>query len=331
MVVSRVTKVSNPRKRKRRNPKKMSLKQKLSFGTKRQRAAAKAALHRKRANPVKRRRKAVARRPKRRAVRASRIVISNPKRRRRNSSHRRRRRSNPAHILTIGALNPRPSGRNPKRRRKNTMARAKNSRRRRRVARTNPRRRRRNLTVKVYRRRRRNVRAARNPRRNPHRRHHYRRNPSIFGHQVTMFEAAKVVAGGLAGVAITKAVPGMLPASLQLTSPFMSTLVGFGVAIGAGMLVGSFMKGDPLLGYAVAFGGLMQAASVGINAFMPNPYIGLHGMGRIGDLVPGRFPVPMNPIMAGVPSMPMLPPPMPAGAPTGAGVGSIYNPYGRVF
>lgn len=326
MVVSRVTKVSNPRKRRRANPKrKMSLKQKLAFGTKRQRAAAKAALHRKRSNPVKRRavvrpkrRKTSATR-KRRVVRASRIVISNP---------RRRRRSNPAHILTIGALNPRPTtGRKTKRRKKNTMA-TKARTRRRRTARANPRRRRRNLSIKVYRRRR-NARAS-NPRRRRTTRHHYRRNPSIFGHQVTIVEAAKVIAGGLAGVAITKAVPGMLPASMNLTSPFMSTLVGFGVAIGAGMLTASFMKGDPLLGYAVAFGGLMQAASVGINAFMPNPYIGLHGLGRIGDLVPGRFPVPQNPIMAGNQPM-MLPAPAMQMAGAGAGVGSIYNPYGRVF
>ena len=212
------------------------------------------------------------------------------------------------------------------------MAAKKNIRRRRHHVKTNPRRRRRN-SVKVIVHRRRH-----NPRRrkmNARRRHHsYKRNPSLFGHQVGALELVKAVAGGLAGVAITKAVPNMLPASIAASTPYTSALVSIGVAIGAGMLVGSLVKSDPMLGYAVGFGGLMQAGSVLLNQFLPTvgTYIGLQGLGNgMGDLVAGRFPIPMNPIMAGQQQLAL---PAPAVSPAAAhaasaGVGAIFNPYGR--
>lgn len=328
LTVTRVTKLSNPRRRKRANPRRMSLKQKLHFGTKRQRNAAKSALHRKRSNPRKRR--TVAHRVKRRKV--------NPRRfaRRGTGRVRRRRRSNPAHILHLGLLNPRPStGRKIKRRKRNTMA-AHKTRRRRRTRSSNPRRRRRNSVKVIVRRRRR---SSANPRSNVRRRvrrvrRHYgaKRNPSLFGHSVTALELAKAVTAGLAGVAITKAVPNMLPASIAASSTFTSSIVSVVVAIGSGMLVNAVQK-DPMLGYAVGFGGLMQAGSVMFNAFLPSvgTYIGLQGLGNgLGDIVPGRFPVPQNPIMAGQALLP-APAVTPAAAHAMSGVGAIYNPFGRAM
>lgn len=343
MVVSRVTRVSNPRRRvKRRNPRKMSLKQKLMFGTKRQRAAARASLSRKRANPKRKRTVATRRRVVRRRAAA------NPVRR------RRRRSSNPAYMLTLGGINPRPRRRrktaaNPKRRTVKRMAKTRTRRRTRRAS-ANPRRRRKNSVRVIVRRRNRRRRAvASNPRRrrrsNPRRRmtarrvHHRsrRRNPQLFGHSVGAFEMAKAIAGGLAGVAITKAVPNMLPAGFANSSPTMNAVTSVVVAVGAGMLTKMLVKGDPALADAVLFGGLMQAGSVILNAFLPQvgTYIGLQGLGNgMGDIIPGRFPVPQNPIMAAVPGSfngPMLPAPMPAAGMHGAGVGAIYNPYGRAF
>jgi hypothetical protein len=144
---------------------------------------------------------------------------------------------------------------------------------------------------------------------------------------------AKVIAAGLAGVAITKAVPNMLPAGIIPASPFTGSIVSLAVAIGAGIAVNALVKGDPMLGYAVSFGGLMQAGSVMLNAFLPQvgSYIGLQGLGNgMGDLVAGRFPVPMNPIMAGVP--PMIAAPAPAAhAAAMSGMGAIFNPFGRAM
>lgn len=345
MQISRVTRVSNPRNRrtsKRRNPKRLSLKQKLHFGSARQRAAAKAALSRKR-NPKKRRVHAVAKR--KRVARAS-----NPKRRvvrRKPVARRRKKSSNPAHLVTLGLVNPHsPRRGTTKRRKKNVMAKTRKRRTTRRAS-ANPRRRARKNSVKVIVRRRRRVRAS-NPRRrrratarrsNPVRRRRAGystrrrgRNPQLFGHSVGAFEMAKAVAGGLAGVAITKAVPNMLPAGFGGT-PIMNTVISIAVAVAAGMAVKALVKSDPALGDAVLFGGLMQAGSVALNSFLPSvgTVIGLQGLGNgVGDIVPGRFPVPMNPIMAGQQQM-MLPPPSAPGAHASTGVGAIYNPFGRAM
>lgn len=351
MTVSRVIRMSNPRRRrasaKRRNPKRrLSLKQKLHFGSARQRAAAKASLRGKRANP--KRRRATATKHRRRTVRAT-----NPRRRRsvaRKVTRRRRAKSNPAYMITLpGLVNPRPSRRRKtttKRRKKvNTMARTKSNTRRRRRASANPRRRRRNSVRVIVRRRNRRRPVAANPRRrrrrsnptrrmNARRRHHSvrRRNPSLFGSQVNAFGMAKAIAGGLAGVAITKAVPNMLPPGIGGT-PIMNTVISIAVAVAAGMAVKALVKGDPTLGDAVLFGGLMQAGSVALNAFLPSVggVIGLQGLGNgMGDLVPGRFPVPQNPISAG--QMMLAPPPMAAPAAAGMhGLAAIFNPYGRAM
>jgi hypothetical protein len=109
----------------------------------------------------------------------------------------------------------------------------------------------------------------------------------------------------------------------------MATVVSAMVAFAAGMAAKTLIKGDSTIGDAVMFGGFMQAGSVAINAFMPatiSNYIGLRGL---GDIVPGRFTVPQNPIMAGQ-QLALPAPAMPAHAP-GGGVGAIFNPYGRAM
>lgn len=168
----------------------------------------------------------------------------------------------------------------------------------------------------------------------------------MFGRQMGAFEVGKLIVGGLAGVAVTKAVPNMLP-SFATSSPLVSTITSIVVAVGGGMLIKSLVKSDPTLGDSFIFGGLMQAGSVALNAFLPSvgTVIGLQGLGNgMGDLVPGGFPVPMNPIMAGQRSLPAVHPAvaaamskgasggsMPAApaAPAASGVGAIFNPWGR--
>jgi hypothetical protein len=169
-----------------------------------------------------------------------------------------------------------------------------------------------------------------------HRHYGRRRNPTVFGHSVGAFELAKIVAAGLAGVAITKAVPNMIPAGIIPASPFTGSLIAVVVAVAAGAAVNALVKGDPMLGYAVGFGGLMQAGSVILNAFLPQVggYIGLQGLGNgMGDIVAGRFPIPQSPIMAGVPPMIVAPAAGPGGHPAAAlsGLNAIYNPFGRAM
>ena len=267
--ILKVKRLSNPRRR--RKPRRMSALQRKYFGPRRSR--------------------------------------SNPKRRRRT------RRSNPALVATLGALNPRKrrttkvarrrrrhsSASNPRRRRRNRV-----HARRRRVAR-NPRRytrrRRRNTVVVVTRRRRRS-----NPRRRNRRRHSYRRNrnPSLFGHSITSKQGLTLIGGGITGVVAAKFIPTMLPVSLlgSLGSSNIGRTVITGVsAIVAGWAAG---KANREFGEGVLFGGLMQTASVAFNAFLPGLYSSL-GIG-LGDLLPGTFSVPQNPIRGAIP------PPPPANA-----------------
>jgi hypothetical protein len=213
------------------------------------------------------------------------------------------------------------------RRRRRTTAR--NSRRRR-VAR-NPRRytrRRRRAANPVFRRRRRR-RAVANPRRRRrysvvrrNRRRRSRRNPSLFGHSITSTQGIKLIGGGIAGVIASKFIPTMLPVSMlgSLGSSAIGRVVITGIsAVAAGWAAG---KVDPLFGEGVLFGGLMQTVSVAFNAFLPSLYSSL-GVG-LGDLLPGQFVVPQNPIRAAIP-----PPAPPANA--RVTMNGLARAYGAAF
>lgn len=245
----------------------------------------------KRRNPSTRRRVARARRTVKRAyrrtVRAAKAVIRRIRRaaathRRKSTKSSRIRRRNPAPVLiTLGAVNP--TRRNKSMSKKAT--------------------RRRNSTrVSV-------VSSRKNSRR--------RRNPVLFGQHMRPVELGKTVLGGLIGVTVAKLIPPMLPGSLT-SSPALRVLVTGAVAFGAGMAAG---KVNPQFGSAVTFGGLMQAVSTGLNAFVPSigSQIGLNGMRGMGDLVPGSFPMPQNPVN-------FLPPVMaaPVAAPRGVAGGRMF-------
>jgi hypothetical protein len=317
MIRTRIRKLSNPRrvKVKRHNMKKrrkMSPKQIRIFGTKRQKAALKAASKRKR-NP-----KRVSR------VRVHRAPVK-----------RRTKRSNPALIVTLGAMNPHRKRRKP-------VAKAKsNTRRRRRHHVTNRRRTRRSNPKRVYvRRRHRNaVHHRRRRRSNPkvvvryrtrrHNRKHYnrrRRNPTLFGSSLTSKEGLMIIGGGLAGVAATKFIPALLPTSITsgIASSNLGKTVLTGVtAVAAGWLAGKWDKG---FGNGVLFGGLMQTASVALNSFLPSVYqqLGL----SLGDFLPGQFSVPQNPIRAGI-----APPPAaaPAGGQARINMNGLARAYGSAY
>jgi hypothetical protein len=131
---------------------------------------------------------------------------------------------------------------------------------------------------------------------NPYRRTVRRRasrNPvSIFG-QGGVRNLGTMIAGGLIGVAATKFIPTMIPAGLIPQSNIVRALVSAGAAYAAGMAGEKFV--NPTFGNAVMFGGMMQAASVALNSFLPSvgSRIGLNGM---RELIPGQFTVPQNPL-----------------------------------
>ncbi len=201
----------------------------------------------------------------------------------------RSRSKNPALLLTLGAVNPKKRGTRKMARRK--VRRAAPKRRRRTASRSNPR-------PVVRRRRRRVARAApvRRRRRNPVRRRRVtrrRRNPSLFGLNVGGNQMAQAVLGGLLGVAAAKFIPSVIPINLGGGNVVRTIISGISAFV-AGW-AGQKFVGKPF-GDAVLFGGLMQAGSVALNAFLPmiGERIALSGM---GEIVPtGGFVVPSNPV-----------------------------------
>lgn len=217
----------------------------------------------------------------------------------RRTYRRRRRISNPV-LIELGAVNPR--------RKRSHMARR--SRKRKYHRRRNPRRvarRRRNsppawAKALGYRRRRATNRR-RHHRRHNRRHHSYRRrhNPAIFGRSSGK-DLLMMTGGVLVGVAATKYLPTLVPASLLSTfgtNAFISVLV-----TGAGAFVAGFLarKVSPgAFSDAVLLGGLAQTASAALNAFAPPTLAGRLALSGVGDIIPGSYVVPQNPIKAVVP------------------------------
>lgn len=189
-------------------------------------------------------------------------------RRRTTRARRRTRRANPVVVV--------------RRRRRNAST---GVRRRRRVARRNPvtRTRRRRRSVGVSRRRRSTGR---------------RRNP---GGQLMNFATAGV--GVTVGVFATKFIQRMIPTNLiPTTGGFLTAAAVTGVsAYAAYMLANKFARG-----YApwILAGGMAQTVSVLINGLMPGFQVGgvpfgISGGRGMGELMPGSYPVPQNPVNSG--------------------------------
>lgn len=291
MTVLKVRKLANPRKRKnraKRRNRKMSPKQIRFFGTKRQKAALKHRRKRK-ANPVK-------------VVRRNRRV--------RRKARRTHRSKNPALVLTLGSVNPKRR----KRRNKPVAVKARKNKRRRVNAHRRRRTRRNPVSVVARRPRRTNRRRRKNstrvvvvaPRRNRRRHHrvHHRRNPSLLGHPLFGKDSLELIGGGLVGVTAAKFIPTLIPGSI--TGSIGSSNIGRTIMTGVAAVIAGWggSKISPIFGQGVLFGGMMQTLSVALNAFLPSIYTALNP--SLGDLVPGQFTVPQNPIRA---ALPMAAPP----------------------
>lgn len=225
----------------------------------------------------------------------------NALKRKRNSARRTtksRTSRNPALLITLGsAVNPQ------RKRRKVTVARKKARRK------VNPRRRRRVMAAPVRRRRRRvavaaNPRRRRVARRNPARRtrRYARRNPNIF-----TGENAKLVMGGLVGITATKVLAKMIPAGITQMGGQFGPLLANAVAAFAVSLAAGKLGLPSKVAEGVTFGGLMIVGSGVINYVAPGLSISgqTFGINGLGELMPGSFVVPQNPLR--LPPAPAVP------------------------
>lgn len=123
-----------------------------------------------------------------------------------------------------------------------------------------------------------------------------RRNPVVnaggFGKDM-----AVSVAGGLAGVTVTRMIVGMLSGMVPAASGGIMRVLLTGVAaFGTGKIFGAI---SPNFGAAAAFGGYMAAGSEALNVFAPSlgSSFGLRGLGAF---VPAQFAVPEDSIRRGM-------------------------------
>lgn len=288
-------KASNTKYKRSQNPgtRKMSLAQKLHFGTKRQRAAAQASLKGKRKNPAKKRgyQGVGFNRKHKRAKSPAQAAYYGRNHVRR--THKRTPLKNVGEIITIRPLPLTNSGRKRKRLSNSNMA----TRRRRRAVGSKVRYHRRRRTSnpgvrRVHRRRRSNptmrtrtvVRYRNRGRRMTHRRRSYRRNAGAIS-TGNFGTALNIVGGAL----VTKFIVDMLPSGISQGIPgYIASAV---IATSQGKAIGKLLK-NASMGNQMAIGGYVYTTLKIANDLMPSlslPFK-LNGMG--GVYGPSSFYVP---------------------------------------
>ena len=305
----------NPGKGKMKKKRKLSPLQKLFFGSKRQRTAAKAKKSIKNTSNRKVKKQV-------KKFQKSGLLESGPMYRKWRKITRKSKSgkrpsgiSNPSRIMTISLNNP------GTKRKKGTTQMAKSSKRRytRRKKHTmhNPTPIRRKRRSSYHRRRRNPVSYRKHTRRVYHKRRH-RRNPS----RSAVLGGVGKFGGLLGGAALTHLLNGMLPATL--TTGVVGYVTTALVATMQGKIVGSLLK-KPALGKAMATGGYFYLGLKVIADFFPSvgqylPF-GLKGMGII---TPSNFFVPQVPVNGSMASF-ISPAALPAAIPVAAGMRGI-NP-----
>lgn len=130
-----------------------------------------------------------------------------------------------------------------------------------------------------------------------------RRNPMGYSSGKSMLQE---VGGVLVGVSATKFLPTLIPQSLrsQLGSGgFMNILITGAGAFAAGWIAKKF--GGETFGKAVLLGGLAQTGSVALTTFAPPELASRLALSGVGDIIPGWYPVPQNPVTSRAPVIAM--------------------------
>jgi hypothetical protein len=144
---------------------------------------------------------------------------------------------------------------------------------------------------------------------------------SLFGSSGSK-DVLSMIGGGLVGVAAAKFIPKTIGSSLGSITGGMGqygglVLTGLSAWI-AGWAASKFV--GEKFGSAVLFGGLMQTGSVAINLFVPGFQVGGVPL-ALGELVPGQFTVPQNPLR-----LPAAPAPSPR-----VNMNGLSRVYGQAF
>lgn len=124
-----------------------------------------------------------------------------------------------------------------------------------------------------------------------------RRSHNPFGTSISIQRPVEIITAGigvLVGVAATKFIVGMLPATISGNTLY-STIAAFAAA---GLEWWLLSMVSPAFGAAAGLGGIAEAGSIALTNFMPSVggALALSGRGQ-GDFVPGRFAVPQNPVL----------------------------------
>ena len=151
---------------------------------------------------------------------------------------------------------------------------------------------------------------------------------SLFGAPLFGKSSMELLGGGLVGVAAAKFIPTLLPASL--TGGVASSNIGRTIITGIAAVVGGWAgsKVSPQFGQGMLFGGMMQTLSVALNAFLPSVYGQIGPYAQLGDLMPGQFAVPQNPLRLPPPPPPAI---QPAGAQARMNMNGLARAYGSAF
>ena len=152
-----------------------------------------------------------------------------------------------------------------------------------------------------------------------HNRRH-RRNPALFGRSGGK-DLLMMTTGVLAGVAATKYLPTLIPVGMSGmfgSNPIMGVVITGAGAFAAGWIARQFKLGDAFAD-AVLLGGLAQTASALLNVIAPPSISGALALRGVGDIIPGNFVVPQNPLRQ-APVMVM---------PAGQGMGAFRGAFGR--
>jgi hypothetical protein len=208
--------------------------------------------------------------------------VVNPRRTR----PRTRSAGNPAHMLTLGFINPKRSSMARKAKKKSSAG-HRRTKPRARIRKSNP-----HVIVRT-----------RKAKAKGHRRRS--KNPgrmSLFGGPMKPAKILELALGVGVGIGVNRAVvPMILPASMA-SNNLAATAFALGVAIAEWWLASMW---DPNFGAAVGIGGIARAIDQGLNAVFPvvGSFTGLTGVRNrgTGDFVKASYTVPQNPITDGNP------------------------------
>ena len=216
-------------------------------------------------------------------------------------NHRRRSAGNPAYLMTLGPMiNPKRSSTMAKKKKKNKSYahRSKPNSYARRPNKKNPKRRS-GLTISRV------AAFARSHGMKVTKKGNYRRSRNPLASSISLSRPSGIVQAGvgvLVGVAATKAITAALPSTITSSSLY-STIAAAAVAAGV-WWIGSFI--NPEFGAAAGLGGIAEAGSIALNAFLPSvgSTLALSGRRGQGDFVPGRYAVPQNPVLDAATGLP---------------------------